>query len=119
MDYSSLANVTKDQIKDKGRLVSLVLKTNGSYDPQNDSISGVSYANLQVHAVFSRYDDKSIDGTLVLRSDSKVLISVKELSEKPKIGDIVLDSGKEYKIINVTEIKPGTMTLAYNLQIRG
>lgn len=119
MDYSGLTATSIAQIADKGRAVSLVFKTQGTYTASTDSFSGKTTATQSVSMVITDYNKNEIDGTMIKTGDRLGLLAPQtDLTRAPKTGDSVTDGGETLSIVNVLEIKPGDTTLLYKLQLR-
>lgn len=115
-NYTNTAQVALDQIADKGRNVSLVYKTSGTYDPQLDSVVGASENTVTVKAVIRNYSQRDMDGTLIKKDDQEVLIAASGIT-KPQSGDLIIDA-EELTIVDVREVKPGATAIMYKLQVR-
>ncbi len=116
-DYSSIENVALNQIADKGRIVSILYKTEGTYDPTSDTLYSDSIKSVSMPAVITVFDKRDALGDLVETGDLQAIIAAQNI-EKPKTNDILSDDGEEYRIIFVSEIKPGNTAILYKLQIR-
>lgn len=118
MDYSGLLSTATTQIADKGRSITLIHKNQGSYNSATDSISGQSSSSETVSAVFTEYDQKDIDGTLIKAGDKRAMISASGIASAPDTADQVTDGSLKYSIISVSTIQPGGTPLIYYLQLR-
>lgn len=115
-DYSNIAATALAQIADKGRPVNVLYKTAGTYDPTADSVSGDSIEPVEVMALVTNCNKRDMVGALVEVGDLLVTIAASSIV-KPKTNDIIED-GEEFRIVNVTEIKPGLVPIIYKLQVR-
>lgn len=82
-----------------------------------------SLTNHAVTGLFSDFKQDEIDGSNVLRSDFKVILSavdpVTELPiAVPNTNMKFLDGVVEYKIIDVRPLRPGGVDVIYTLQVR-
>ena len=118
MDYSSLNATAIAQIADKGRAVTLVYKTPGSYDPQTDAITGNGTTSQTVKMVILNFKRKDVDGTLIKTGDRMALLANDALTRPPKTNDNVTDGGETYNIEDVEAVAPGDTVLLYKLQLR-
>lgn len=117
MTYETSVNLAKRLIETKGRMVSIVYRSQGIYNPTNDDIAGASSETVDVYGVFLDYDERNIDGTLIRQGDKKMLLAAKNI-QRPIINDIINDGEIEYSIVNIKELAPGDETIIYQLQLR-
>lgn len=115
-DYSGIANTALTQIEDKGRDVSVIYKTTGTYDAGTDAITGASETTVVMKAVLTDFNKNDIPGTLVDVGDQLALIAASGIT-KPRVGDKVLDT-VDYTIMNILDVTPGNTPLLYKLQLR-
>lgn len=115
-DYSGITKAALFQIADKGRAVKILYKTAGSYDPTADSVSGDSVESVEVMALVTNFNQRDVAAGLVEAGDMQVTIAASGIV-KPKTSDIIED-GEEFTIVNVTEIKPGSVPILYKIQVR-
>ncbi|WP_341519829.1 hypothetical protein AABC73_14855 [Pseudomonas sp. G.S.17] len=119
---SKLAKAFDGKLADAVRAVSGARVVAGEYDPVTGSESAGSTLNYGGRGVFSSYQAREIDGSLIQTTDEKLLILQNELfvllagsptSEiaVPAIGDII--SGK--RALNVSE-DPAKAT--FTIQLR-
>jgi hypothetical protein len=66
------------------------------------------------------YDAREIDGTRILATDKKALVSASGLAEAPTVKHrLVLSDGKtDYAIVDVQPIPPAETVVAWQLQVR-
>lgn len=118
MDYSGLRNTAVAQVADKGRNVTFVYKSQGTYAPSTDTFTGRTETTQSVKMLivnFKRKDDKE---DLVKRGDRMGLLANDSLTRAPKTNDQVLDGTETYTVTEVEEIKPGDTVLLYKLILR-
>lgn len=98
----------------------LQVVTPGSRDPLNvTSGTNPTVVEYSCRGVLEDYDDRQIDGELILRGDRKVLLLGKSIgggAVEPKPGDQVTIEGRTFSVIGVTR-DPAAAT--YTLQVRG
>lgn len=63
-------------------------------------------------------DERTIDGTLVMRGDRMVYLSTEGLGITPELSDKVLIGGVEHAIKNVLPLAPGGTVVFWQLQAR-
>lgn len=64
------------------------------------------------------YEEKNIDGTLIMRGDRMVYLSTAGLTLEPQLSDKVLIGGTEHAIQNVLPLSPGGFIVFWQLQAR-
>lgn len=116
MNYDRFVTLAINQIKYKGRTVTLRSKTPGTYDPIAGSMTGGSEADRTPKALFTEYAAKHIDGTIIQQGDKQVLIA--DLPVAPDNNDILIDGTDEYSIVHIGAIQPGDTPILYKLQVR-
>lgn len=115
-DYSNIADIALNQINDKGRIICIVYKTEGSYDPSDDTLFADTEKSVEVKAVITNYKKRDLVESLIEKGDLQVIIAASGI-KKPKVDDTIIDDG-EFNIIDVEEVKPGDTPLIYKLQVR-
>ncbi len=110
-DYSDLDLTAKELIADFGRSAILRTKVNSglAYNPT------ITPTNTGITVVATKYSSFDVDGSLILATDKKFLMS--SLVE-PEKADIIVDGGVEYNIENVEVVAPGDTTILYKVQAR-
>lgn len=83
-----------------------------SYDP---TLTPQDYACTLVDL---DVDERSIDGTLVLRGDRTVYLSTQGLSITPDLSDKLLIGGVEHAIMNVQPLSPAGTVVFWQLTAR-
>lgn len=67
--------------------------------------------------ILSEYSARDRDGTNILASDLKAMISP-DAETDPRIGDKLSVSGSVYSIVNVDPLQPGGVVLMWEAQVR-
>lgn len=114
MDYDSLAETAARLISENGRNVTLKRRTPATYSPSTGTNSGGGDISFTVKAVFTGFKSHEIDGEVVKRTDTKILIAGTE----PAKGDIIVNGGISYPVIEVETIQPGGTALLWKVQAR-
>lgn len=118
MDYSKLAATSIAQIADKGRAVSFVYKTQGTYAPSTDTFSGLTTSTATVYMVITDVSKRDVNETLIKAGDKVGLLANDNLTRAPKTGDSVTDGSETFAVIAVEEIKPGDTVILYKMILR-
>lgn len=111
--YSGLAKTAQKMIDEKGRAVTL-RRASGVYDPATDTMNS-SQTDTPVRAVFTAFKKSEIDGTLILRSDKKVLLAARI---EPQGNDVIVDGSAQYRVVDIMAVQPGDTAILYTLQVR-
>ena len=64
------------------------------------------------------YAKREIDGSLVLATDRKCLVSTEGLSIEPATSDQIMVGGDVYEIVNVMPLSPGGTVIMWEVQAR-
>ena len=116
MNYSRFVTLAINQIKDKGRTVTLRSKSDGVFDPLTSDFVDGTVTDRTPKALFTEYKSKDIDGSVIVRGDKMVLIA--DMSAPPDTNDVLIDGDEQYAIVNVGAIQPGDTPILYKLQVR-
>ena len=112
--YQALQTTAQSLISEFGRSVTLRRTNPGAYNAATHSHSGGSTVDRTVMAVFTAYKQTEIDGTIIQRGDSRVLIAGYE----PIKGDQIIDGTDVYNVIERETVKPGDVALLWKAQAR-
>ena len=105
-----------------GKGLELVLRreTLGEYDPDNPQPPGELVLNGS--GFREEYDDKYIDGTLIVRGDVKLLVSPVQINGAdmplPLSNDRIQFDGATYTVIAVGPWNYAGLAVGYELQVR-
>ncbi len=121
VDYAKLALTAQRLIEGNGRSVTFIKVSETPIDPNEPWRGNTSAETTAVaNAVLSSYDKEDIDGDLIRAGDQRAVVA--ELSVPGQdIEDFELlrdDENQEWKIINVTKVRPGPTTLVFVAQLR-
>lgn len=112
-------------IREKGKVVSLVRKTNTTPDNTQPWNTGAPTEVVEsVSAVFLTLNNKDMEvqhyvqGTEIHASDRKVLIAGGATATPPKLGDVLRDGTVEWAIQSVVELAPNGEQILYTLRVR-
>lgn len=129
LNYTRFRALAERLIEENGRTIQLVRKDQGnpvdSDKPWRES-TGADDITFDVIGVFIDFEADDVDGTLVLRTDKRVLIADKSVTEEGgsaanlNIEDYnsIIDGGTRYAIVKPTVIEPGNQRIMYDLQVR-
>lgn len=111
-DYSGIQSTGLSLINEFGRSCVLKRITEGTFNPSTGTVTGASSTNENITAVFTDYNERQIDGNIIVRGDKLVLIA--GTITEPKNNDEIDD----WKIINIETVETGDTPLLYKAQVR-
>lgn len=112
-----LSGVAKAQkgLQDLVILLPIISKSEAAYDKATSTVV-VTDIIKNVDAVPIDWDDIEIDGTIIMRSDIKMVVFSKDVPID--LTDLVSYNGGKYKIMSIKPIRVGTHVPARILQLR-
>jgi len=117
-DYSGLVAASIALIDKFGRNVTFTYITPGTYTASTNAITGDSETTQTVKMAITDFRRDEIDGKKVKRGDKEALLAPDSLTREPRTGDKVTDDGKDYRVMDIDDVKPGDTVLLYKLQLR-
>lgn len=114
-DYSRSEATAQRLIKRFGRDVSLIIATDIGGDPWN-AIQTTKAQTLK--AVSMGYSNNEIDGTLILKTDIRLIISTEGADIAPTIDHKVNIDGVEHSIVSVMPLSPAGRVVYWKAQLR-
>lgn len=121
--YNRLASTAKKLLKDKGQAVTITTVTPGTYDPTKGTVTNPTTTQYGYGAVMS-WDVRNIDGSLILATDKRLLLSSYNAEGgpliAPKLGDTVTDAeGKIYAVVQpLKPLSPAGMAVLFECNLR-
>lgn len=88
----------------------------GAYDPELGEYVGAADTIYTGRGVFGSYNNHEIQATQINITDVKLLCVQIEVSEKPKVDDVVIVGDTERRILDVDQDPAGA---TWTLQLRG
>ena len=113
--YGDLAQTALELLQEFGAAATLKRQSAGSYDPSTGADT-VSETSLTTTAAVFAYDQKYIDGTLILQGDQRAYLSNEQ---EPRQGDLLAWNGTDYRVIAVKPLSPAGTVVLYEAQLRG
>lgn len=114
-DYAATAATAARLLTRFGASATLKRVTTGVYDPSTGT-TPVTTTELATTAAVFAYDQKYIDGTLILQGDQRAYIAP---ANEPKQGDLLTWQGKDLAVVAVKPISPAGVPVVYEAQLRG
>ncbi len=119
-DDEDEAACAQAEIAAAGRAVSIVRVVDGApADPAKPwDLPAASRTDHATHGLFTAYERRIVDGTLIRADDQKVLIPAQGLAIAPTTKDRLEDDGSEWRILSVKPLRPGDSVILYELHVR-
>lgn len=114
-DYAATAATATRLLQRFGASATLKRVTTGVYDPVTGTTTDTTTELATTAAVFA-YDQKYIDGTLILQGDQRAYMTPAVM---PKQGDLLAWQGRDWSIVAVKPISPAGVPVVYEAQLRG
>jgi hypothetical protein len=116
IDYAALAVSSAALIKSAGTTITITRDSAPDYNPALGTAEGTTKTFTGV-AVRSSYNQRDIDGTMILQGD--VLLTIAATSTLvPQVGDTATFAGTAYKVVNVNNVSPSGISVIYTVQAR-
>lgn len=113
-NYPATAATATRLLERFGAACTLIRTTTGTYDPATGS-DPVTTQSLPTTAAVFAYDQKYIDGTLILQGDQLAYCAP---AVTPKQGDSFTWQGTTFSVIAVKPISPAGIPVLFEVQIR-
>jgi hypothetical protein len=112
-----------DALGDVGDTRTLRIVTPGTIDPSNPGAGATpTNADVPVEAIIVDYEERYIDGTLVLAGDKQAVIDLSALSSAQiagiKPGNFLIDGSVIYKILRPKKYEVAGIPVAVVVQMR-
>lgn len=117
IDYAALAVSSAALIKSAGAPITITRDSAPDYNPALGTAEGTT-KTFTGYAVRSLYDQKVIDGTMILAGDVELVIAATSTMTAPMAGDTATFAGTAYTVVNVTTVSPSGIPVCYTVQAR-
>lgn len=114
-DYARSAATALRLLQRFGATATLKRQSAGSYDPSTGTDT-VTETSLSTTAAVFAYDQKYIDGTLILQGDQRGYLSNEQ---EPQQGDLLAWGGVDLRVVAVRPLSPAGTVVLYEAQLRG
>lgn len=114
-NYTSTAATATRLLKRFGAAATLKRTVPGAYDPVTGAATP-TVTSLATTAVVLAFDQKYIDGTLILRGDQQVYFAPGVV---PRQGDVLTWQALDYQVIAVKPVSPAGTVVLFEGQLRG
>ena len=108
-------------IKEHGMALPLRKRAAGAYNDDTGSVTTTN-TDYAVRGYFYDYTPDMIDGQSILRGDRRVVLDsvliAGTATPEPDATDQIIGLGDTVNIVKVMEIKSGSATMCYQLQVR-
>lgn len=118
MNYARYQKIVSAQLKKYGKPVTFHFQeTGGGYDPISGRMT-TSVIDEECLAVLVRPDKRALATQTVQLNDAALIIDGVTLSRAPNEKDTVTVDGADWRIISVSWVAPGDLTIIYKIYIR-
>ena len=114
-NYAATAATATRLLQRFGASATLQRQTTGAYDPSTGT-TPITVEELATTAAVFAYDQKYIDGTLVLQGDQRAYMAPAVM---PKQGDVLAWQGRDWQVVAVKPLAPAGIHCLYEAQLRG
>jgi len=108
-------------IKEHGIALTLRKRAAGAYDNDTGTVTTTN-TDYAVRGYFYDYTPDMVDGQSILRGDRRVVLDsvlvAGTATPEPDATDQIIGLGDTVNIVKVMEIKSGSATMCYQLQVR-
>ena len=108
-------------IKEHGMALTLRKRAAGAYNNDTGSVTTTN-TDYAVRGYFYDYTPDMVDGQSILRGDRRVVLDsiliAGTATPEPDATDQIIGLGDTVNIVKVMEIKSGSATMCYQLQVR-
>lgn len=115
-NYAATAATATRLLQRFGASATLKRVTPGEYDPATGTTPNATTTELATTAAVFAYDQKYIDGSLILQGDQRAYMTPAVM---PKQGDLLAWQGRDWSIVAVKPISPAGVPVVYEAQLRG
>lgn len=116
-DYADMVEMAEEMIIEFGQ-AGFIRRPGVATGPAHNPTPSVS-TNHPAKFVITRFKSNEIDGSRVLASDKKALVSPLGLTVAPTLSDTLVDAGgASWKIVGVETLRPAETTVLITLQVR-
>ncbi len=113
--YGGLQNTASRLLKKFGKSITVQVPTGKVSNPATMS-NDVTYTESTGYGVTLGFKNSEVDGTLILKSDIKLIIENIDL--EPIRGSLVSVKGNEYRVQSVMPLNPADINLIYTCVLR-
>lgn len=97
-------------IQANGRSISIIRTTTVGPD-YNPTV--IESEPIVTFGLFLEYNNNEIDGTLILKTDKKIM-----MYDSILIDDVIRDGGVDYHVVSTSPFKPGDLEIFSYVQVR-
>lgn len=114
-DYAGLKEDVDQLLAEFGDTCQIVKTTNPVVDPVTGEPSGGGTTSTDVLGVLVSYEEKLVDGETIMRGDRQAIV---QAEVEPVFGDVFVELGGSWSVVNVEAVKPASLAVVYILQVR-
>ena len=114
-NYPKMQATASRLLKRFGKSITVNVLTGKTFDASTRT-NTPTYSDVIGYGVKATFNNREIDGSLILSSDIKLIIE--NLSLRPVIDSLVTLSGVEYRVSSVGVVEPADLNIVYILGLR-
>jgi len=118
IDQTAMAATALRLITDNGKSFTLRNKSEGSYDPATNAITGSSNTDETIYGIMTSYKKFQIDDQNIKIGDKKLLVAASGITGNVDQDSIIIEGSDQWSVVHVEEISPGSTVIIYQLQVR-
>ena len=119
MNYARYQKIVSAQLKKYGKPVTFHFQeVGGGYDPISGKMTAPSVSDEECLAVLVRPDKRALYTQTVQLNDAALIIDGVTLSRAPNEKDTVTVDGADWRVLSVSWVAPGDLTIIYKVYIR-
>ena len=120
INQNNLADMASRLIKSNGRDLTVRTIAEGTFDFTTNTISSNTASDETVKGVITDFKKFQIDDQNIKADDKMALFAAKDVTGTIDQDTVIIDSddSTNYHVINVDQLKPGTVNMIYKVQIR-
>ena len=112
----SIAQTASKLLKQFGEAIVFTYETGGGFHPDTGAPLPSTVITVNGFGYPGRYESNDIDGTSIRSSD--IRLTVERVSERPQVGWNVTVDSKEYRVMDVRNVRLSGSDVIYICQIR-
>ena len=117
MDYAALASRAGALLAKYGQSMVLARVTKGARDISTGTPATGSTETWTGSGIEIEFSQGAFNGTLIKQGDKRILLSAPSVAT-PKNGDTLTYAGETWRVEQAKIIKPGTVAVLYDVQVR-
>lgn len=119
-NYNRSLSLADKLLANFGQTVTFKRIVNGSYDPDTSeqTVTESTYSAYGVLLDYKKLESGNSRDGMIEVNDKRLLVSAKGLTDVPNANDKVTIGTDTWNVINVKQIKPASIVVLYECQLR-